>query len=1210
MNPDRVLLQTNKLIKPLSYKDKGKVNMRSYIAMKTFKSQYTISGLSRRAILHGQHGIQSRGLSSTLSKYKSRMSVIKDEVPELGPITKHLHLIDPELRRLKGEENLESIEQILEAVNELESLQASEHRSHLNSMLEGYDIEKEERRLDKIIKKIEKLYSKLELDKINLPKTKLMQLKKMRLEAVKKRNKIKLQKLKFDKGTQEFLNDVLSNSDKYPRLIVPGQKKDKILRTMKSMIDAYEGDSSKNLDSSRLTEGREMANELRPGLISKRNIKNRRFKARRSLLVVNVDKDSEAKASQKTVRNYLRKGISGSSYQDDDEDSFNISPTNMRRRKSPRGGPRRGKGPDRSFSRYNTLAPNSRSRIQRKYSNSRFGKSGKKRSNKDSSFNSTSQRGSNRNLQRGLSSSKFGDQDSSKFKSIRSINEKIRAINQGFNRTLTLPMNLSDDPMIDLEDMAAKDPEKLKEMIKNRSDLSSKQKKALLKNLVNLQKLKSLIKPKKRKRPKIKPGANDVVIDTRKSLFESIGKLGGMNDLGFGIVKKLFKVGLRDNNSPSPSILEQNTIQEKKEETTPSHNISRRDSKLSININRLNSLNINDPLYKKNKILKFSDVKRMATGEGGLQHSGLQISRLQMLGMFEEEDDDDFYGQSNLEFKGVGSSRYINSRQQLSSDLSSEEANQMFPLDEERSGRGLLTFINSVGRYHLSPDIDYEKEGSYPRDTKLKTKNLYENIQWNEALKQADTILRRSPKGQEGSNNPQIVKTKSGDADEPNLGGLANSVYQGARAFARVNQTMPFRMIEQEAVKTKIEIFILTWLYQNLGLSEKRVAVMLRRPEDRKTFFKINRPVFEFFIESIMKNPNLCQKATNFVFSKLENAYKSMKRKQKEEKEIRNRQLSIETQRKANNHFIGIYKKDKNSKPHNRVESRGGAGGTAPNPARKKKAYLGRFLDDSSMQSDYAPPERSVMSSTSQVLKMDLNSQNASTHYPNMSTKLLQQSSFNNSSINFNSKHKSNESRLAGPYGWNLPAQKPYNPYKRNSKLRKMGVSSTRNLSCQGVSLPLVQPPAQKLGLKPVATSMSKLSEFGEKMGPRGKSRGFLGGPRGPEFATTSSRFRKKKMFMEASRSSQVFFKRKKTTVKLTSRQKYQTKRGYNLLELGRAGISADGMGTGLTLRTTSDFFESRTRFGSTEAKSSRLTNQLTKRKILQTQQILDFSLF
>lgn len=140
--------------------------------------------------------------NKTISKQerrRRRKRQIGEFVPlmdDLGPLEDYLYLIDPSLKQESVIElpdinklirdsmhNLEKFEMLIEECDELIHAMKGLDESHLNDL----------------IRKINNLYNKLELENTNIPMTRLQALEALKMKAIMKRNRMR--------GNQLRLND-------------------------------------------------------------------------------------------------------------------------------------------------------------------------------------------------------------------------------------------------------------------------------------------------------------------------------------------------------------------------------------------------------------------------------------------------------------------------------------------------------------------------------------------------------------------------------------------------------------------------------------------------------------------------------------------------------------------------------------------------------------------------------------------------------------------------------------------------------------------------------------------------------------------------------------------------------------------------------------------------------------------------------------------
>ena len=137
------------------------------------------------------------------------MDELSPDFDDLGPLEDYLYLIDPSLKlekkmvvpdinKLIQENmlNLERFEQLIEECDDLINAMTGADETHLNDL----------------IKKINNLYSKLELENTNIPLTRLQALEGLKMKALIRRNIMRKEQLKLNDDYSSKINNAIKNN--------------------------------------------------------------------------------------------------------------------------------------------------------------------------------------------------------------------------------------------------------------------------------------------------------------------------------------------------------------------------------------------------------------------------------------------------------------------------------------------------------------------------------------------------------------------------------------------------------------------------------------------------------------------------------------------------------------------------------------------------------------------------------------------------------------------------------------------------------------------------------------------------------------------------------------------------------------------------------------------------------------------------------------
>ena len=178
LNPDRYILQKYDLIKTLLKAEKNKGSPR-------FSRLMSGDALSRGSAFSNKNTISKQ------ERRKRRRKHLDDFVPDmddLGPLEDYLYLIDPSLKQESSIQMPDINKMIEENMGNLEKFEMLiEECDDLINTMKGLD----ESHLNDLIRKINNLYNKLELENTNIPMTRLQALEALKLKAIMRRNKMR-----------------------------------------------------------------------------------------------------------------------------------------------------------------------------------------------------------------------------------------------------------------------------------------------------------------------------------------------------------------------------------------------------------------------------------------------------------------------------------------------------------------------------------------------------------------------------------------------------------------------------------------------------------------------------------------------------------------------------------------------------------------------------------------------------------------------------------------------------------------------------------------------------------------------------------------------------------------------------------------------------------------------------------------------------------
>ena len=85
---------------------------------------------------------------------------------------------------------------------------------------------------------------------------------------------------------------------------------------------------------------------------------------------------------------------------------------------------------------------------------------------------------------------------------------------------------------------------------------------------------------------------------------------------------------------------------------------------------------------------------------------------------------------------------------------------------------------------------------------------------------------------------------------------------------SRTNNNIVFSMQKEKKLKIDAQKYILEWFSEHLKLPQKRIKKLQENEKLREEFFHRNNEFFDTVIYSIMNNPILSKKTTDFLFEK------------------------------------------------------------------------------------------------------------------------------------------------------------------------------------------------------------------------------------------------------------------------------------------------------------------------------------------------------
>ena len=87
-------------------------------------------------------------------------------------------------------------------------------------------------------------------------------------------------------------------------------------------------------------------------------------------------------------------------------------------------------------------------------------------------------------------------------------------------------------------------------------------------------------------------------------------------------------------------------------------------------------------------------------------------------------------------------------------------------------------------------------------------------------------------------------------------------------AYAKSNNTVPFKISSDQNLRSEMQSFLLAWLGDSLGLSKEKIKLLEKNTEKSDLFFGTRGGHFSEMIDIVIKNPLLHKKAMEYLFKK------------------------------------------------------------------------------------------------------------------------------------------------------------------------------------------------------------------------------------------------------------------------------------------------------------------------------------------------------
>jgi hypothetical protein len=87
--------------------------------------------------------------------------------------------------------------------------------------------------------------------------------------------------------------------------------------------------------------------------------------------------------------------------------------------------------------------------------------------------------------------------------------------------------------------------------------------------------------------------------------------------------------------------------------------------------------------------------------------------------------------------------------------------------------------------------------------------------------------------------------------------------------FSRTNNNLPVSLTHIPDLRSKLEMFVLLWLKENLKLQNDQVEALLHSDDLRKVFFIKNPEIIELVLDTVLKRPHLYAKVKDYLYGRL-----------------------------------------------------------------------------------------------------------------------------------------------------------------------------------------------------------------------------------------------------------------------------------------------------------------------------------------------------
>lgn len=874
LRPDRALLEKYNLIRPMISGGNIK-GVAKYIAYRQLTMR---TNLTRRETMRTMSPRRTTTFGSHSRRRTQHFYNMNVDIDDLGPIENYMHLIDPVLRQ-EMEKIDNPAENILDAIKTLEEFDLV--AKECDKILENAE-NMREGNLNQMIENLAKIYKKLDMDSENIPLERLRRIEELKKRALEKRNILKKKKLKLSSALIGYLDKAFKYNllDSLPR----------VSRIKK--LKPIDSGSEKSIKRSIVSNKTPRNNLGSLGIPTGGNGKRRRS------VMAKIGQEG------KFVTMFVdRLNSRGTDIMTDEELSL---PSEI------------GDGDDKSKIKKSKKDKKKKSKKKKKKdrksislfvqnedkSNAKGGKDIKEESEKDGEekvFEGFSDFNNFLNDRRTLTES--------------DVNEG--AVNPGqpgsFKRqpSLQLPFPLSSQEM---DKMAFNDPKGLSKLIMKETNLTPQQKQRMLENLKIYAQFKQEDGAGEIESPTKTEKTVEVLVP-ETALFENIGRIGlsNVNDLGFGVVEEdSHKYSSEDsqmkNSKKNPKSLRKKHRNLSRSKFSSSHlDITKKIGKGSEDDS--SEEDFLDPLYSENKIFKLEDLLKKnklrrieKSDKKELTNLLRNVSPQESTGGINKSDWlQNLKNEAKLQRKSQREEMIAFNVKKVKK-VREMEARKRRETATNSQIEGYNNLVEARNWINTIQSSDFSAK-SFLKNRKLLTNNRKETtVVTNNIYKQLSGDLSKSP--DDFRNNANLILQNQALHNQSSIERMKDTNKNNRRVFSRASQFLPFKILNKKSLRSRIEVFMMIWLSDNLSLSEDKVKELFENDQKRKAFFSINNNIFEFLIEGIMKDPVLSKRATDFVFKKQEVAKETEKLAKQKRKEIKQRKRDVKQYRTTNDKFL------------------------------------------------------------------------------------------------------------------------------------------------------------------------------------------------------------------------------------------------------------------------------------------------------------------